>query len=384
MRILFFIDSLGSGGKERRFIELLKGISQFPEIKFEIAVMSEIDHYKEIHSFNTSIHFLIRKTRKDISVFSKFYKLCKNFKPDIVHCWDSMTAIYCIPACKLLSIPLVNGMIADSPNHQNFFNKYKWRAKFAFKFSDIILANSKAGLLAYDAPKLKSLFIHNGFNFKRNHNLSDKDTVRKQLKINTKFVIGMVASFSKFKDYATYFKAAQLLLEKRDDVTFVAVGHSTDSVASSSLIARPHAQNFRLLGEQTNIESIINVFDIGVLITFTEGISNSIMEYMALGKPVIATDGGGTPEIVEDKKTGFLIKLSDVNDLIQKIEILLADEHLRNQMGEAGRRKILTSFSIDDMVEKYIAVYQGIFESKNLKKVSVPESLKRNQLALKQ
>ena len=107
-----------------------------------------------------------------------------------------MTAIYSIPACKLLNIKFANGMIVDSPTKQNIFNKTWLRAKLTFPFSDIIIGNSKAGLAAYSVPGKKSFCIHNGFNFQRTINLQDDHAIRDQLGIKTKFVIGMVASLS--------------------------------------------------------------------------------------------------------------------------------------------------------------------------------------------
>src|ERR1017187_10512345 len=196
MKILFFIDSLTSGGKERRLVELMKVLKLSGNISFELVVMSNDIHYQEIFDLKINIHYLIRKRKKDLSVFSRFYKICKQYDPDIVHCWDSMTALYSIPACKLLHIKFVNGMIVDSPAKQNIFNKTWLRAKLTFPFSDIIIGNSKAGLAAYGAPAGKSSFIYNGFNFERTNNIVNSDITRKQLEVNTDYVIGMVASFS--------------------------------------------------------------------------------------------------------------------------------------------------------------------------------------------
>ena len=114
-------------------------------------------------------------------------------------------------------------------------------------------------------------------------------------------------------------------------------------------------------GKRSDVESIVNIFDIGILLTNTklhgEGISNAIIEYMALGKPVIATRSGGTEEIVEDQKTGFLISPFDSTELIEKMEILINDPELRRKMGTAGKERIQKCFSIDKMVSKFISVY---------------------------
>lgn len=360
MRILYFIDSLAAGGKERRLIELLKGIKSKTNIEFELVLMNNDIHYKEVFDLNINIHYILRKTKKDISVFYKFYKLCRNYRPDIIHCWDSMTAVYLIPTCQLLQIKLVNGLVVNSPVKQNIYNKSWLRAKLTFPFSNIIVGNSKAGLIAYKAPKNKSVVIYNGFNFERIKIMLKSNVIREQLDLNQKYVIGMVATFSKYKDYTTYFNAAQLLLRKRNDITFLAIGSNTDSILVKSLIDNKYIEHFRLLGIKTDIESYINAMDICVLSTFTEGISNSILEYMALKKPVIATSGGGTNEIVEDNKTGFLIKTADAEDLSNKMELLLSNVKLRNKMGLAGQEKVNEIFSIDCMTNKYISLYEKL------------------------
>ena len=177
MRVMFFIDCLRAGGKERRLTELMKILKLNEDIQFEVVVMSEDIHYKEILDLGINIHYIKRKTKKDIATFYIFYKLCKTYKPNIVHCWDSMTAVYALPTCKLLNIRLVNGMITSSPGQLNIFNKVWWRAKLTFPFSDTIIGNSRAGLAVYKAPENKSICIHNGFNFERTNDIINKEII---------------------------------------------------------------------------------------------------------------------------------------------------------------------------------------------------------------
>ena len=357
MKILFFTNSLRCGGKERRLTELMKVLKLKENTEFELAVMSDDIHYEEIFEMNIPIYYLQRKVKKDPFIFKKFYNICKQSKPDVIHCWDSMTAVYAIPAAKLLNIVLVNGLITDAPSKQSIFSKNWLTAQLTFLFSNVIIGNSKAGLKSYNVPKSKSFYIHNGFNFKRVDTIISNTIIRSQMGIHTKYIIGMVASFSDFKDYKTYFNAAQLLLKTRNDITFLAIGSETDSISAKSLISEQHTDKFRFLGKQSNVESFINSMDICILSTFTEGISNSILEYMALGKPVIATLGGGTNELVKDKETGFLVNLSNPEELAQKINILLANDFLRGKMGNAGKHRIRTYFSIEKMVNRYISIY---------------------------
>ena len=360
MKILFLIDTLGSGGKERRLTELMKALKGYPQIEFELMTMSNDIHYKEILDLGVPLHYMLRKTKKDISVFYKFYRLCKKSKPDIVHCWDSMTAIYSAPVCKLLKIIFINGMVVNAPSKQNIFNKHWLRGWVTFPFSTMIVGNSLAGISAYKVSKTKSVVIYNGFNFNRVENLIKSEQIRKELNINTNYVVGMVASYSGSKDYKTFYSAAMILLESRNDTTFLAIGNRTDSIESINLISSKYLPSFRLLGEKSGIESYINAMDVCVLSTFTEGISNSILEYMAMEKPVIATDGGGTNEIVVDQVTGFLINASKPEELATKIEILLDDKKMRFQMGKAGKERITNKFSISKMINEYIDLYQSV------------------------
>lgn len=360
MKILFVIDTLASGGKERRLTELLKALKLIRGVEFELVIMSENIHYREVLDLDINVHSVLRKSKKDLSVFGRIYKLARMFNPDIIHTWDSMTSVYVAPVCKLLHCKMVNGMVIDTPIKQNILNKHWLRARLTFPFSDVVVGNSEAGLKAYNAPENKSIVIHNGFNFERTKDLKASEHIKSQLNIKSGYVIGMVATFSNYKDYPTYFKAATMLLGKRKDLTFLAIGADTDSYESARMLDKDNLGNFRLLGKKSEIESLINAMDICILSTYTEGISNSIMEYMALGKPVIATAGGGTGEIVVDNTTGFLIVQSDAEVLAGKIQILLDDPSLREKMGSAGRERIKNHFSINSMVEKYFDLYSAL------------------------
>lgn len=108
------------------------------------------------------------------------------------------------------------------------------------------------------------------------------------------------------------------------------------------------------------MENIIKIMDLCVLSTFTEGISNSIMEYMALEKAVIATRGGGTNEIIEDELTGYMVNPSSPGELLSKMERLLNDEPLRIKMGLAGKQRVAEYFSMERMKNEYIKSYHKL------------------------
>lgn len=360
MKILHLIDSLASGGKERQLVELLKGLSIHKDIVCELAIMSHNIHYIAINNLNMKTHCLIRKNKKDLRILIQLYNICKEFEPDIIHTWESMASIYAVPIAKILGIKFINGMIRDAPSKLNLFGKAWIRSKLTFPFSDVIVANSYAGLNSYRVTSKKGACIHNGFDSHRIKDLQDKDIVKAQLNVNSERVVGMVASFSRKKDYETYISAAQMILENHNDVTFLAIGDG-ENLSKCKKLVRPRFQSkVKFLGKQNNVESLISIFDIGVLATYSEGISNSIIEYMALGKPVVASDSRGTKELVLDGTTGFLVSPGDVKHMCIKIIRLLENTDLAIKMGHAGKDRISTFFNLDKMTTSYIDLYHDI------------------------
>src|SRR5690606_10344291 len=112
MKILFFIESLRAGGKERRIIELLKGLSKLPDVSLELALTRRDIHYAEIYQLGIPLHFVERKLiKKDPLVFFKFYRLAKMVQPDIIHVWGNMVAVYAVPTAMRLGVPLINNQI---------------------------------------------------------------------------------------------------------------------------------------------------------------------------------------------------------------------------------------------------------------------------------
>ncbi len=361
LKILQIIDTLGSGGKERQLVEVLTFLSKRKDVICELIVMSDDIHYTYVDDLNIKIYQVIRKQKKDLSIFYKFYKLFDQIKPDVIHSWSSMCSIYAAFSAKLLGIRFVNGFLRDAPPNLSIKDRVWIRAKLTFPFSDKIAANTYAGLKAYNVPISKSVCLHNGFDFNRIKGLATKDLIRKKFDIQTKYVVGMVATFSDNKDYTTFINAAQSIIEYRDDVTFIAVGDG-DNLESCKNLVKPEFQNrIKFLGRQKNVESIVNIFDMGILATndkiHGEGISNTIMEYMALEKPVIATDCGGNRELVKEGKTGLLVKAEDPLEMVQKISLLLENKEMTAGLGENGRKRLEFEFNLEKMGNEFLNLY---------------------------
>lgn len=358
------IDTLRSGGKERQLVETLKFLSKQNGITCDVVTMSNDIHYRYIEDLNIEIHKVTRKSKKDPAIFFKFYRLFKEIKPDIIHSWSSMCSVYAVPAIKLLKIKFVNNSLRDAPLHLGVQDTEWRRAKLTFPFSDVIAANSYAGLESYKVPTKKRVCLHNGFDFSRIKELDSKESIRQKFDITTGYVVGMVAMFSGRKDYTTFVDAAQMVLEQRKDVTFVAIGDG-ESFNQIKKQIRPEIKNyFRMPGTQKKVLNIANIFDIGILATnirtHGEGIPNAVMEYMALKKPVIVTDCGGNRELVEDNHTGFLVEAENPAQMAEKIILLLDNKALATKLGTNGYNKLTEKFSLEVMGNEFLKLYMKL------------------------
>ena len=182
MKILYLINSLKPGGKERQLVELIKGLIKFEYIKIQIVVMDYDIYYKEINGLDIQLHCIVRSHKKDPTIFFQLYSICKKFKPSIIHTWDSMTTFYVLPIAKYFNFKLINGSIRNAnPIKTLSFNWFL--AKLTFPYCDKIISNSYAGLKQHRLSRDKALCIHNGFNFNRLAKLKTVEEVKNNLGI---------------------------------------------------------------------------------------------------------------------------------------------------------------------------------------------------------
>jgi glycosyltransferase involved in cell wall biosynthesis len=349
------------GGKERQAVELIKGLVRSETIDCAVVCLERDDFYlHELTSAGLTVEFVLRRHRWDPSVLRKLYGFVKSYKPDIIHTNGLMSSFYALPAAKLLRIPLINGSIRNAFASGDL----RWTLeKMLLYSSDYRVANSYAGLRSRGLSERdgRNVVIYNGFDFTRLESLAPDCTaarIRKEATETTPMpmmTVGMVAEFNRFKDHLTFIQMARRLTARRKDVVFALVGDG--QTLGESRKAAKGVEGIRFLGKQKHVEPIAATFHVGVLCTFVEGLSNSIMEYMALGLPVVATDGGGTRELVADGETGFLVPPGDPDALAARIEYLLDHPAVAHRMGEAGKERLRQGFSITRMVEDTLRLY---------------------------
>lgn len=361
MNILFFIDSLVSGGRERRMLELLFYLKEHTNYKLALVLAEHTIDYPYVHELNIPIHIIKRRVIKyDPSLFWRFYTIAKDFQPDVIHTWGTMTTWYAAPTKILLKCRLYANLIANAHYQAKTASFSNLFHQTAIKHADVILSNSYAGIDAYglsNEPKCK--VIYNGVRLNRFQFDLNLKKDRSDLQISTPFVVIMVASTSIRKDYDLLLDIAKLIAYKRSDITFLGVGYGDELERLYNRISTEKIVNLKLLGQRKDAEKLIAVSDIGLLFSPSEGISNSIIEYMALGKPVITTDTkGGSKEIIEEGKSGYIMQ-KNINSIAEKIEELLDNQELRNQLGSRGQEIIQEKFTIDRMGEEYVGLFEN-------------------------
>lgn len=174
--------------------------------------------------------------------------------------------------------------------------------------------------------------------------------------------ICLVANARPLKRIEDLIQAAQLVRQSNLTCRYKVVGKVPDDDygrSLRSLVSQLGLQDcFEFLGSSSNPSQVLETSDIGVLTSSSEGFSNSIMEYMRCGLPVVCSIAGGNPELVRNEQEGLLYPTGDVAALANRLSMLAANPLLRSTLGQRGRQRI-QEYSVQRMVDKHIAAYEG-------------------------
>lgn len=172
-------------------------------------------------------------------------------------------------------------------------------------------------------------------------------------------LVGMVANFNfEIKGHHYFIEAAARVARERGDVRFVLVGDGALR-ADCELQARDLGiiDRIHFLGKRGDVPAILSHLDVSVLCSTSEGLSNVIMESMAVGRPVVATRVGGNPELVQDGVTGLVVPPANSAALAEAVGALLDDPARAGAMGAAAKRVAEERFSVRAMVEAHEELY---------------------------
>jgi glycosyltransferase involved in cell wall biosynthesis len=353
------------GGAERQILELFRGLNRERFTPYLVCLEEGGPVAERAAKLDVPVRHTLRKWRWDLTVISRIRHLIRQYDVGIVHTYLGLPGFYGSVAGKSTGAKVITTIRIAGP---------RWRLsdiaeRLAFLISDRIISNSKAGADFYFRHfpgRGKADVIYNGFD------IGDFDLLptrsRKDLELpEDAMLVGHVANLSYIKDYPTFLRAMAIVLDEQPDTVAVIVGdgdrrHEYESLARSLGIY----ERTYFLGHRKDVLDLVRQFDIGVLAShprYSEGLSNSIAEYMGLGKPAVATAVGGNTELISDGVNGFLSTPGDPDDLARKIITLLRREDLRLSMGKQGRAFFEENLTLEQMVGRTEQVYERLLGS---------------------
>lgn len=194
-----------------------------------------------------------------------------------------------------------------------------------------------------------------------------KKTLETLQKIKGQPVIGTVANLFPRKGLEFLVEAMGRLKKTFPDIFLVMVGAGNDQYERQLKTQVEHfdlTEHVLFAGFQEHPELFISQFDVFVLPSVLEGFGIVLLEAMALGKPIVASNAGGIPEIVQHEKTGLLVKTADVEDLYHALLILLNDPAKRVKMGDEAKKRVEERFSLEGMLENLYGLYSEVLARK--------------------
>jgi glycosyltransferase involved in cell wall biosynthesis len=279
-------------------------------------------------------------------------KLIKQKNINLIHTWGSgLWDLMGLLAGRLSSIPVIHNGIRSAPTRLNFYN---WLTRVGAFFADVAVANSYAGLRAFkllNHPKYR--VIHNGLDVSRFEGVQIIEEGQN---------LCMVANFHQGKDHKTLILAMAEILNHYPKTKLFLIGHDYGNLTSIQKIANDLqiAKNVMFITNCTQPEPIISKCQIGILTTYSEGISNALLEYMALSKPVVASRNCGNMEVVVENVTGFLVEPRNPDAISEKVIYLLQNPVIAKKMGRQGKDVVHERFSLAKMEKEYLQLYQEL------------------------
>ncbi|MEQ9069599.1 MAG: glycosyltransferase, partial [Gimesia chilikensis] len=176
-------------------------------------------------------------------------------------------------------------------------------------------------------------------------------------------LIAFVGRLARQKRVEDLLWALQLIRQMNGDIVLLVIGDGPERAKLEQLAHKyTVTPNVRFLGHRTDVDQLFPLFEVFQLASDFEGQSNSIMEAMSYGIPVVASDIPPNRELVVHGETGFLTSVGDSTGFAQFAERILADPQLAKDLGNAARKRMQEEFSVDKMVEGYARLYREVLQ----------------------
>ena len=365
------VPSFHQGGSERQGVQLARLLSASGAARVTLASLEQAGvllpeaerlGLGELPEFPLTSFY----DRNMLTQLRRCVALLKAQAIDVVQTFDFYTNVFGLTAATLARVPVRIGARRESEGHRT--PTQRWAERRAFALAHVVVANAEAvrrELIRDGVPASKVVTIHNGLDMNRvapTANLSRTDVLALlglPAAPERRFVTIVANLRSAYKDHPTFLKAAQKVSEAVPDAAFVLAGEGP-LVEDMRVMARDLGigeQTF-FLGRCMRVAELLAVSEVCVLSSKDgEGFSNSIVEYMAAARPVVATDVGGAREAIITGETGYVVPARDDENMAARIiELLLEPEHAR-AMGQRGKMVVEEKFSCETQLARTLELY---------------------------
>jgi len=330
------------------------------------AICSSGKWVKDIEKENIKVKIIKFKRKispfSDIIVFFRLYFYFKKEKFDIIHVHTLKPEFYGQIAAKLAKVPIILNTLHgfDFSDYDPFFKKFLFISleRIAANYSTLIFTIARHIIERAIKEKIGSpnLFKYLGRDIDTNRFNPNKFSEifiiekKKQLGVSLdRKIIGIVARLVVEKGYLDLFQSLKNVIQKFPETLLLIIGQEElekkDSINQNIVKNYGIENNVMFLGERTDMEELYSVMDVFVLPSHREGLGAAILEASAMEKPVIATNTGGCPEIINNGETGILVPVKTPEKLSEALIFILENSQKAKEMGKMGRQKIVREFS---------------------------------------
>ena len=362
IKILYMIDALALAGTEKQLIELITRLDREKFEPYLCSLQPVPDIFQincEVIELNVQALFRLGTLRGLTSLI----RFVRDRRIDIIQSYFIKENVLNVLAGRITRRPSV--IAQRDLGHEQDSVVDSLMTAVTNRFAHLFWANSmmvKEWLIhSKKIPPRKIHLIYNGVDIKRFSpcGYEEKRLARRKIGLPEEtFTIGIVANLKPVKGIEYFLEAVSLVCMEQPNVHFLIVGdgpiRTQLEVITDELKIR---EKVTFAGSVSDVLPYLSTMDIGVLSSLSEGFSNAILEYLAMGIPVIATDVGGNKEVVLDGKTGFLVPVRDSVAIAKSILQFVRDRNLICQMGLSARKIIEENFSLERMISDYEKVY---------------------------
>lgn len=364
VKVLLITHDLNIGGLQRVAVDIALNLDR---ARYEVAVCALREggpFEKDLEEAGIPVHKVPGTPgRVDYCSFWKIRAVIARVKPDVVHTHNTQPFIEGTLAAMLAGRPVV----VHTDHGRQFPDKrrYMWLEWLASKAASAIVSvsdDNKASLVRYEHIAEEAIqVIPNGIDDKKYRAGIDHDLKRAGLGVERDAwpVVGWCGRLSPEKGLPVLIRAVPELVRRYPRLRLLLMGdgpvrHALETLAESEGVA----SHVRFLGARSDVPEVLQVLDLFVLPSLREGLPLVLLEAMAAGVPIVATDVGGNRQAVQEGANGVLVPPDDPESIAQAVSRLLDDESLRQAFSHEARRRFADQFTVGRMVERYEDVYR--------------------------